>query len=85
MGTSTQAVSLYGTITTVTSHGRCGLVTLTEPYRGYDTAVINSDTIGRLLLMSRSPKGELVSGTKIVIAGISLGPEALHVAEIAII
>lgn len=68
---------LAGIIVAVTRIGRpgCyGLVALDTPYEGFDRAVINDETKGRIALMN--PTGQLEAGQKVQIRETSRGPES---------
>jgi hypothetical protein len=76
------AKPVRGTIKVTNLLGNCGIVTLDEPYEGLKWAVINTETVGRITLMSSTPDGGLPVDRPVVITQAHKGSEALLALEV---
>jgi hypothetical protein len=69
--------SVQGELSAVSNCGRFGVVVLDEPLEGLKYAVINSETQGRVAMMSRAADGSLRKGKRVIVAEAQKGSEAL--------
>ena len=77
-------VKWTGRLSGITKCGRFGIVKLNKIHDGFELAVISDETAGRISIMNDSPRGQLESGTAVVVKRVERGGDAFHVLEVAL-
>ncbi len=75
--------ALRGTIKSISSCKRFGVVELAEPRDGLQYAVISDETKGRIALINTTEDGSLPRGMDVVVASFERGSEAFRALEVA--